>query len=150
MALSYLADTSVLTRVAVPQVTRCTMTDLELGFSARSAAEWDRIQAAAGAFPGVEVTAEDFRRAGQVQRLLVVAGLRGRKMPDLLIAAAAEREHLAVLHYDRDFEHIGQLTGQPQQWIVPQEPWTECCRPHGMRLLARGVRSEPGKHLGDR
>lgn len=132
MALSYLADTSVLTRVAVPRVrdalqqlissvviTRCTMTDLELGFSARTAAEWDRIQAAAGAFPGVEVTAEDFRRAGQVQRLLVVAGLRGRKVADLLIAAAAERERLAVLHYDRDFEHISQLTGQAQQWIVP-------------------------------
>lgn len=131
MALSYLADTSALARVAVPQVrealqrllgsaviARCTMTDLELGFSARNVAEWDRIQTAAGAFLGVEVTAEDFRRAGQVQRLLAVAGLKGRKAPDLLIAAAAERERLAVLHYDRDFEHIAQLTGQAQQWIV--------------------------------
>jgi len=132
VALSYLADTSVLTRLAVPQVrdalqrllgpaviARCTMTDLELGFSARNAAEWDRIQTAAGAFLVVEVTAEDFRRAGQVQRMLVVAGLKGRKVPDLLIAAAAERARLAVLHYDRDFEHIAQLTGQTQQWIVP-------------------------------
>jgi predicted nucleic acid-binding protein len=132
VALSYLADTSVFTRLAVPQVqdalqrlfgsaviARCAMTDLELGFSARNAAEWDRIQAAAAAFTGVEVTAEDFRRAGQVQRMLVVAGLKGRKVPDLLIAAAAERARLALLHYDHDFEHIAQLTGQAQQWIVP-------------------------------
>ncbi|MEP6814626.1 MAG: PIN domain-containing protein [Marmoricola sp.] len=132
MALSYLADTSVLTRLAVPQVrdalqqllgsaaiARSTMTELELGFSARNAAEWDRIRAAAGAFLHVEVTEEDFRRAGQVQRLLAVAGLKGRKVPDLLIAAAAERTRLAVLHYDRDFEHIAHLTGQAHQWIVP-------------------------------
>lgn len=134
MALSYLADTSVFTRVAVPQVrdalqqllgsaviARCAMTDLELGFSARNTAEWDRVRAAADAFLGVEVTGEDFRRAGQVQRLLAVAGLKGRKVPDLLIAAVAERARLAVLHYDRDFEYIAQLTGQPQQWIVPPE-----------------------------
>jgi predicted nucleic acid-binding protein len=31
---------------------------------------------------------------------------RGRKIPDLLIAAAGEEHELAVLHYDADFDLI--------------------------------------------
>lgn len=41
-------------------------------------------------------------------------------MPDLLIAAVAERERLAVLQYDDDYELIAQITGQPVQWVVPR------------------------------
>lgn len=132
MALRLLADTSVLTRLAAPGVRdtlrellgsglvgRCQMSDLELGYSARSSGEWDRIHGSASVFTLVESTAEDFRRAGQVQRALAAAGLRGRKVPDLLIAAAAERVGAAVLHYDRDFEHISAVTGQPHEWILP-------------------------------
>jgi predicted nucleic acid-binding protein len=40
------------------------------------------------------------RRALQVQRLLAGHSQRGRKIPDLLVAAVAEDENLAVLHYD--------------------------------------------------
>ncbi|MGH9079048.1 MAG: PIN domain nuclease, partial [Acidimicrobiales bacterium] len=28
--------------------------------------------------------------------------------------------HLTVLHYDADFELVGQITGQPHEWIVPR------------------------------
>jgi predicted nucleic acid-binding protein len=45
-------------------------------------------------------------------------GLRGRKVPDLLIAAVAEAASLTVLHSDADFDHIAAVTGQPTQWIV--------------------------------
>ena len=130
--MKWLADTSVWTRMGAPSVReavrallgvgvvgRCAMTDLELGFSARNGDEWDRIHTAAAAFEQVPVIAEDFERACRVQRLLATAGLRGRKVPDLLIAAAAERTGRTVLHYDHDFEHIAQVTEQPQQWIVP-------------------------------
>lgn len=132
MALSFLVDTSVLTRLADPsirdavrgplasgQAGRCSITDLELGFSARNADEWDRIQAATAAFGVVEVTAGDFARARPMQRALAAAGLKGRKVPDLLIAAAAERTGRTVLHYDRDFELIATITGQAQAWVVP-------------------------------
>ncbi|MGH3433121.1 MAG: hypothetical protein ACRDQB_09825 [Thermocrispum sp.] len=39
-------------------------------------------------------------------------------MPDLRIAAAAEREDLVLLHYDRDFDLIAEATGQQTGWIV--------------------------------
>ena len=41
-------------------------------------------------------------------------------MPDLLIAAVAERERVAVLHYDGDYDLIAQITSQPVQWVVPR------------------------------
>ena len=41
-------------------------------------------------FELVETTADHVRRARQVQRLLASRSQRGRKIPDLLIAAAAE------------------------------------------------------------
>jgi predicted nucleic acid-binding protein len=37
----------------------------------------------------------------------------------LIIAAAAERDGLVVLHYDRDFDRIGDVTHQPMEWVVP-------------------------------
>ena len=48
-----------------------------------------------------------------------IRGLRGRKVPDLLIAAAAEAHTMTVVHYDSDFDHISTVTGQPTTWIVP-------------------------------
>ncbi len=44
---------------------------------------------------------------------------RAAKIADLLIAAAAEAAGLVVLHYDRGFELIAEVTGQPVEWIVP-------------------------------
>lgn len=126
----FLLDTSVLTRLRAPSIVqrieqldgdglaRTSMTDLEIGFSARSAAEWDRLVAALAAFRRIDVEAHHFDRAQQVQRRLVADGLRGRKVPDLLIAAVAEATSLIVLHYDADFDHIATVTGQPTQWIV--------------------------------
>ena len=59
----------------------------------------------------------------KVTQTLTQAGFiesqRGRKVPDLLIAAAAERSKLTLLHYDRDFDQIAKVTGQACQWVVP-------------------------------
>lgn len=126
----FLIDTSVLTRLHAPSVAqrieeldgaglaRTSMTDLEIGYSARSADEWDRLVAALAAFRRIDVEAHHFDRARQVQRRLAADGPRGRKVPDLLIAAVAETTSLTVLHYDDDFDHIAAVTGQPTQWIV--------------------------------
>ena len=132
MALSYLADTSVLTRLREPsvrealaprvergEVARAGITDLEIGYSARSASEWDPLAEALQAFELVETTAEHLRRARQVQRQLASKHQRGRKVPDLLVAAAAEARNLTVLHYDADFDRIAAVTGQLCDWIVP-------------------------------
>ncbi len=132
MALTHLLDTSVLTRLREPtirraiesrtesaELARAGISDLELGYSARDAAEWDRLTQAIEVFELVETTAEHMRRARQVQRLLAAKHQRGRKVPDLLIAAAAETSNLIVLHYDADFDRIAAVTGQPCEWVVP-------------------------------
>lgn len=132
MALTHVVDTSVLTRLrheavraalepraAAGQVARAGISDLEVGFSARNLGEWNRLAAALAAFPLIETEGAHVRRARQVQRLLASRGLRGRKVPDLLIAAAAEESGLAVLHYDADFDLITRVTGQPCEWVVP-------------------------------
>ena len=132
MALTHLVDTSVLTRLgqrpiraavepkaARGELARAGISDLEVGYSARSAAEWDRLIEALEVFELVETTSDHLRRARQVQRLLAAKHQRGRKVPDLLIAAAAEARDLSVLHYDADFDRIAAVTGQACEWIVP-------------------------------
>jgi predicted nucleic acid-binding protein len=129
--VTYLVDTSVLTRLrnaAVAQrlraldavgLARAPITDLEIGFSANNEREWDKLIAALAAFDPVEVVPDDFVRALALQRSLARAGLKGRKVPDLLVAAVAERSSFTVLHHDADFEHIQAVTGQPTEWVVP-------------------------------
>ena len=41
-------------------------------------------------------------------------------LPDLLIAAVAERAGLTVLHYDADYDLVAAVTGQPARWVVPR------------------------------
>jgi predicted nucleic acid-binding protein len=132
MALTHLLDSSVLTRLhhdpiretVEPraergELARAGIGDLEIGYSARNAAEWDKLAEALQAFELVETSADHLRRARQVQRLLAAKHQRGRKVPDLLIAAAAESRGLTVLHYDADFDRIAAVTGQLCEWIVP-------------------------------
>jgi predicted nucleic acid-binding protein len=53
-------------------------------------------------------------RALEVQGILAERGQhRAPSIPDLLIAAVAELAQLIVLHVDKDFELIAELTGQP-------------------------------------
>lgn len=132
MALTHLADTSVLTRLGSSEIRavleplamegrvgRTTICDLEVGYSARNADEWDVLLDALAAFTSIETTEVHVRRALQVQRLLARASQRGRKIPDLLVAAAAEEIDATVLHYDADFDLIADVTGQRCQWAVP-------------------------------
>lgn len=132
MALTYLIDTSVVKRLGSPAVrhtvqdlaergavARARITDLEVGFSARNSAEWDALIGALDAFEMIESTDAHHRRALGVQRMLARRSQRGRKIPDLLIAAAAEESGLTLLHYDADFDLIAAVTGQPTEWVVP-------------------------------
>lgn len=132
MALTFILDTSVLKRLHQPEIRkvveplalegalgRASICDLEVGYSARNLDEWDRLIGALDAFTLIETSAEHVRRALQVQRLLARDSQRGRKIPDLLIAAAAEDVDATVLHYDADFDRIATVTGQPCEWVVP-------------------------------
>lgn len=64
----------------------------------------------------------DWERAREVQAQLAARGSqlhRSVKVPDLLIAAAAELAGLTLLHYDQDFDTIAGVTGQPARWLAP-------------------------------
>lgn len=53
-------------------------------------------------------------RALELQSVLAERGQhRAPSVPDLLIAATAELTELTVLHVDKDFELIAEITGQP-------------------------------------
>ncbi len=45
---------------------------------------------------------------------------RSVSIPDLLVAATAERHSLIVLYCDADYDRISSLTGQPVEWVVPR------------------------------
>ena len=92
-----------------------TVTRLEVGFSARSGREARLAFAGApiAAMPVEYLTNSIEDRALEVQLLLADQGQhRAPSIPDLMIAAAAELAGLIVLHLDKDFELIADVTGQ--------------------------------------
>lgn len=93
-----------------------TLTRLEVGFSARSAAELQQglSRAPLATMPVQYLTPAIEDRAVAVQVALAERGHhRGPSIPDLLIAATAELAQLTVLHVDADYELIADVTGQP-------------------------------------
>jgi predicted nucleic acid-binding protein len=93
---------------------------LEIRYSAASVADMTRLDAALAGFRIVDVESDDFRVAGQLQTALAAAGLKGRKVNDLLIAALAIRLDVPVLHYDRDFAHIASVEPAfAHEWLTP-------------------------------
>jgi predicted nucleic acid-binding protein len=131
--MRYLLDTSVVKRAGSERVRtvlrslalageigRTSIVDLEVGFSARNSAEWAELAGVLSSFPLFDIEQSHLDRALQVQSLLAARSQRGRKIPDLLVAAVAEGAGATVLHYDSDFDHISAVTGQPTEWVVPQ------------------------------
>ncbi|MFT4293807.1 MAG: PIN domain nuclease [Micropruina sp.] len=105
-----------LSRIQRGLVSITPVTLLEIGYSAVNAADWSAFQTTPpiGLMPvrGLDDHAES--RAVQVQGLLAQRGYhRAVSIPDLLIAATAESAGLTVLHVDKDFELIAEVTGQP-------------------------------------
>lgn len=92
-----------------------TLTRLEVGYSARSALDFRRIrnEPPLSAMPVEYLTPAVEERAVEVQQALASAGRhRAPSIPDLLIAASAEAARLSVLHLDKDFDLIAEVTGQ--------------------------------------
>jgi predicted nucleic acid-binding protein len=132
---SFLADKSALTRretrpevrevleplLVAGEIATCGIIDLELLYSARDRATYRSLVEALRGMPRVPLDEESMERALSVQAMLAERSQhRAVSLPDLLVAACAERAGLTVLHYDVDFERIAKLTGQPTQWIVPR------------------------------
>lgn len=93
-----------------------TVTRLEIGYSARSAVELrdDMARPPLSKLPIEYLTPAIEDRAVEVQlRLAELGHHRAPSIPDLLVAATAELAKLTVLHHDKDFELIAEITGQP-------------------------------------
>lgn len=108
-------------RIVAGLVNICLVTELEVGFSARSAADFARIEKdVLDLLNHIVLPVRAESRAREVQRALIAKGQhRAVAVPDLIVAAVAEIEGLTVLHHDGDFDLIAEVTGQPVEWIVP-------------------------------
>jgi hypothetical protein len=130
----YLVDKSALARMPLEPVRRrlapiieagqaatCSIIDLEVLYSVRNFEEHKRTRERRGlAYEKVALTEDVFERAMDVQGELAKTGRHRVPIPDLLVAAAAEKSGLTVLHYDSDYDTIAQVTGQPTEWVVPR------------------------------
>ena len=133
---SDLADTSALARVphhlgvrealieplSMGAIAYCDVTLLEMGMTARNFVEHQQLGALLSRLPRASIVGEDYGRAWQIQgKLAAVSRHRGIALPDLLVAACAERLGLTVIHCDADFDAIAEVTGQPTRWAVDRE-----------------------------
>lgn len=132
----FLADTSAWHRSTHPEVAAawedhllsdslatCSQVRLEILYSARSADDYDRLSAELLALHQIPCGAKQFERALEMQRALAGRGglhHRSVKIPDLVIAAAAEAAGVTLWHYDEDYDRVAEITGQPTQWIAPR------------------------------
>jgi predicted nucleic acid-binding protein len=132
---TFLADKSALARLETQAAVRkaidpllvngeiatCGIVELELLYSASSPSNYRKVAESLATIPQIPIEEAVVRRALEVQAMLAERSQhRGASLPDLLIAACAEKAELTVLHYDRDFERIAKLTGQATQWVVPR------------------------------
>ena len=126
---SWLADKSALVRLAASPdaaewatrierglVLITTVTRLEIGYSARSGpdlrAGFQRPPISSMPVEYLTPAIED--RAVEILTLLADRGQhRAPSVPDLIIAATAELAGLTLLHLDKDFDLIAEITGQP-------------------------------------
>lgn len=98
-----------------------TVTRLELGFSARSGGSGRQAfsQPPLSLMPIEHLSPAMEDRAFDVQMMLADRGQhRAPSIPDLLVAATAEKAGLTVLAVDKDFELIAELTGQPIEMLA--------------------------------
>lgn len=103
------------------RVALCPPVRLELLFSARGPADYAAFADELDGLPSCPLSRRAVDRAERVQALLAARSQhRGPNPVDLLVAAIAEVEGLTVVHYDRHFDAIARVTGQPTEWIAPR------------------------------
>ncbi|HAA78984.1 MAG: ribonuclease [Microbacteriaceae bacterium BACL25 MAG-120322-bin65] len=135
MALeTWLIDTSAFTRLhQSPDFPRwaerierglvhvCTITLLEIGYVTRNGAHYEKVFSSplvAGLIELSQSPASE-KRARETQRALVAKGQhRAPSIPDLLVAALADVDGHTVLHLDKDFDLVAEVTGQKVESLV--------------------------------
>jgi predicted nucleic acid-binding protein len=103
------------------EVATCLPFLLEAGYSARSAVDHERSMDRLGELPSVSIDAEVEATARKAQRELARVGHHRLAPIDLMIAACAHEAGAGVLHYDRDYDRIAELTSLRFEsvWVAP-------------------------------
>lgn len=108
-----------MTLVERDDVVLCTPVALELLYSARSRTDYEEIASGLDGFQHLPLDSRCEALAVRTQALLAARGQhRGPAPVDLLIAAIADAYGVTLLHYDRHFDVIARVTGQPAEWLA--------------------------------
>lgn len=126
----YLADTSAWNRsrhvferwselTLRDELALCAPVRLELLYSVRRSRDFQTFRADLLGFRDLRVDGWVIDFAEVIQARLSAGGAhRGPTAVDLLVAATAARHDVVLLHYDRHFDAIARVTGQPAEWIA--------------------------------
>lgn len=90
-------------------------------YSARGPADYAALADDLTSLPEVVIDDAVTTRAEQVQATLARRSHhRGPTPVDLYVAAIAELTAATLVHYDRHFDAIARVTGQPTEWLAPR------------------------------
>ena len=115
------ASTEFRRRVRFREIATCDIVKLELLYSAQDARDFRERRQDLEALTSFPIDQRVWRRATDVfEQLASQRPLHHRRvaLPDLLVAATAEIAGVPVCHYDKDFELIASVTGQPVRAIA--------------------------------
>jgi predicted nucleic acid-binding protein len=87
----------------------CSVSRLELLFSARSPADYMALEGDLDCFRELRMDAETFATANTAQRDLARKGNHRAPLPDLLIAACAQQHAADIVHVDRHFDVLSSV-----------------------------------------
>jgi predicted nucleic acid-binding protein len=97
----------------------CAPVTLELLYSSRGPADYRALARALGYLPTLPLDARAETFAARTQAALAERTQhRGPTPVDLLVAGIAEAYGATLLHYDRHFDLIARITGQPAEWLA--------------------------------
>jgi predicted nucleic acid-binding protein len=129
----FLIDTSAAHRIMLPgpfavwrealaagRIGMCAVTEAEVLYSARSAAQFEEMRETFGDLYAWHAVPDGvWPEVGRLQRVLARSGcLRSAGVVDLVLAVTAQRHALTVLHYDRDFDTLAKHSGLRTRWLV--------------------------------
>jgi predicted nucleic acid-binding protein len=100
------------------EVATCAPVELELLYSSRGKRDYAELAFELSRLPYLELDERAAGAARRAQRSLADRAQHRLPAVDLLVAAIAEIHGATVLHYDRHFDAIRRVTGQPMEWLA--------------------------------
>jgi predicted nucleic acid-binding protein len=103
------------------EIATCLPFLLEAGYSTQSAEDHERSMDRLGTLPSISIDVDIEATTLKAQRELARVGHHRLAPVDLMIAACAHEAGAGVLHYDRDYDRIAELTSLRFEsvWVAP-------------------------------